>query len=115
MQFAQTLAPFLLIWFVVINLVAVMSFWIDKARSISGGWRIRESTLLSIAFWGGSLGALAAQQWFRHKTTKEPFRSRLNHIAMLHIFIGVVFLIPPIRVPILEMLDAILAELRSIQ
>lgn len=67
-----------------INLMTVLAFAHDKARAASGGWRVRESTLLGMAFFGGSPGALWARRRFRHKTRKQPFGTCLNVIAMLH-------------------------------
>ncbi len=39
-----------LIVLIAINLLTVLTFAHDKARAASGGWRVRESTLLSLAF-----------------------------------------------------------------
>ena len=50
---------------------------LDKRFATLGGHRISERTLLTLAAIGGSLGAIAAQQAFRHKTRKEPFRTLL--------------------------------------
>ncbi|USU03765.1 DUF1294 domain-containing protein [Sphingomonadaceae bacterium OTU29LAMAA1] len=74
----------LLLALVVINLLTVLTFAHDKARASSGGWRVRESTLLSLAFFGGSPGALWARRRFRHKTRKQPFATYLDLIAMVH-------------------------------
>ncbi|WP_340689078.1 DUF1294 domain-containing protein [Sphingomonas liriopis] len=70
--------------FVAINLLTVLAFMHDKARATSGGWRVRESTLLGLAALGGSPGALWARQRFRHKTRKQPFATYLDLIAMVH-------------------------------
>jgi uncharacterized membrane protein YsdA (DUF1294 family) len=69
---------------VLINLITFWSFRYDKRQSQTGGWRISESTLLSLALVGGSVGAKVAQRRYRHKTRKEPFRSRLNFICVLN-------------------------------
>ncbi|USU11008.1 DUF1294 domain-containing protein [Sphingomonadaceae bacterium OTU29THOMA1] len=74
----------LLLALVVINLLTVLTFAHDKARASSGGWRVREWTLLSLAFVGGSPGALWARRRFRHKTRKQPFATYLDLIAMVH-------------------------------
>lgn len=67
-----------------VNLATFAAFWRDKHLARAGGRRIPEKTLLWLAFAGGSLGALSAQHLFRHKTRKEPFRSRLYAIVVLH-------------------------------
>lgn len=72
--------PFL----VIANATTVAAFAIDKRRARAGEWRIAESTLLTLAFCGGSPGALWARARFRHKTRKQPFATQLDVIAMLH-------------------------------
>lgn len=69
----------------VLNLLTYSMFEADKQRAESGDIRISESTLLSLAFFGGSVGAKLAQRRFRHKTRKQPFRGLLNGIVVLHI------------------------------
>ncbi len=68
----QTLA-----YLALVNLTAFANFGWDKRCAISGDRRIPEKTLLGLALIGGAFGAVAAQQTFRHKTRKEPFRTLL--------------------------------------
>ena len=70
-----------LIYLVMVNVVCFAVFAIDTRRARDGGRRIPERVLLRLAMMGGSPGALFAQQWLRHKTRKEPFRSRLLMIV----------------------------------
>lgn len=60
----------IVLFFLVINSIAFLTFWIDKRAAIHGERRVRESTLLLMALFGGSAGALVARQVFRHKTRK---------------------------------------------
>ena len=69
---------------ILMNGIAFGMFAWDKWRSRNGGWRVPESNLLLAAAVGGSVGAIAAQQWLRHKTHKEPFRRILYGIAVVH-------------------------------
>lgn len=78
-----------------INLIAFFLFRYDKRAAERGAWRVRESTLLIFAFLGGSSGAVLAQQLFRHKTRKEPFRSILLTIALSHIAMALLWLLAP--------------------
>jgi uncharacterized membrane protein YsdA (DUF1294 family) len=65
-----------------LNAWTMLRFWQDKQRAITGGRRIAEADLLGLALIGGSPGALLARRWFRHKTRKEPFSTRLLLIAV---------------------------------
>ena len=75
----------LLGYWLIISYAAYLMFKLDKALAIGGLYRVSEAALLGLAFWGGSIGAKIAQRRFRHKTRKEPFRSTLNLICVLHI------------------------------
>ena len=81
-------APLMLIcgiglYLIIANLLTCLAFAIDKRRAILGEWRIPEARLLLLAMLGGGLGAKLAQWRFRHKTRKQPFRTRLNLAALL--------------------------------
>jgi uncharacterized membrane protein YsdA (DUF1294 family) len=68
-----------------INIVTFMMFWNDKKAAILGQWRTPEGQLLFFALLGGWPGAKYAQILLRHKTTKEPFRTRLNRIPFYQV------------------------------
>ena len=68
---------------IALNLVTFAMFGIDKAEA--GAWRIAESTLLTLALLGGTLGAYAGRALFRHKTRKQPFGANLFAIAVLQV------------------------------
>jgi uncharacterized membrane protein YsdA (DUF1294 family) len=57
-----------------LNAVALLLYGYDKRQAIAGGSRIPEAVLHVVALLGGSPGALAGQQLFRHKTRKRGFR-----------------------------------------
>jgi uncharacterized membrane protein YsdA (DUF1294 family) len=52
---------------------------------------VRESTLLLVALFGG-VGAWIGQHVLRHKTRKEPFRTRLGMVIAVHLIgVGALF------------------------
>ena len=71
--------------FIAVNLGTFVLFGIDKAKARAGSWRVAESTLLMLAFVGGTLGAYAGRAVFRHKTHKQPFNSNLFAIAVVQV------------------------------
>ena len=54
-----------------VNIVAFIMYGIDKEKARRGAWRIPESTLIGVAFLGGSFGAWAGMRYFHHKTRKK--------------------------------------------
>lgn len=92
MTISQTIAVIILL----INIVTFCMFWWDKDAAREGHWRIPEGRLLGLALFGGSLGAVAGQQLLRHKTRKEPFRTDLMQIVVLHIFVLIAWLSSPL-------------------
>jgi len=74
----------LFVIFLLFNVVTFCLYWWDKEAARDGHWRVSEARLLQFAFLGGSLGAFAAQRLLRHKTRKEPFRTQLMAILILH-------------------------------
>lgn len=69
-------------WLVGVNAATMLAFGRDKRLAQLGQWRIPENTLLMLALLGGSPGALAARQIYRHKTRKQPFSTILYAICV---------------------------------
>ena len=63
----------LYLYLICINIITIAVYGIDKRNAVHGKWRIRVSTLLSLAAAGGSAGALLAMRLFHHKTRKKKF------------------------------------------
>ena len=64
------------IWFRLINVLTMVIYGADKMAARKGMRRIPEVTLLVFGVVGGWPGAIMGQQIFRHKTQKQPFRTR---------------------------------------
>jgi len=75
----------LIVFFALINAFTWYLFWVDKQRAIRRQWRVQESVLLFLAFLGGTIGAFAARNVFRHKTRKQPFVAHLYRILFFQI------------------------------
>lgn len=66
------LAFILVIAIVTTNFISLAVFYLDKQKSRKGSWRIPESKLLLVAFFG-PFGAYAGIQIFKHKKHKLKF------------------------------------------
>ena len=62
-----------MIYLVVINLLTLVIYGIDKLLAILHKVRVMERVLFLLAFIGGGLGALLGMLIFRHKTLKIKF------------------------------------------
>ena len=81
---------YLILYLLIINAVSFFLMLTDKLRAKKNKWRIRESTLLISAGFGGSLGALAGMYTFRHKTKHMKFTLGIPVILVLQITAAVV-------------------------
>ena len=70
------------LYLLLINLVALVVYGVDKRRAKKGKWRISETTLFLVALIGGSVGAIAGMYLFRHKTKHWYFRIGLPVILV---------------------------------
>jgi len=95
-----------IIAYAAINIVTFAAFGIDKWRAERQHARLPEAHLLLLALLGGALGAVAGQQFFRHKTRKQPFRTLLMGAVLVNLAVAAVVLSPEVREAIWETLRA---------
>lgn len=60
-------------YLVIINIIAFVTYGVDKSKAERGAWRIPEKTLILLAVIGGSIGAYLGMWFFHHKTMKPKF------------------------------------------
>ena len=78
---------FLILYLLVINIVTLILFAVDKIAAIEHRSRIRIVTLLGLAFMGGSIGALIAMYVFHHKTKQDYFAVGVPLIILMQIVV----------------------------
>lgn len=67
------------------SLVTFGAYAMDKSAAKAGRWRTQEQTLHLLALAGGWPGALLAQQWLRHKSSKTSFQAVFWLTVVVHI------------------------------
>ncbi len=60
-------------YFLFTTLITFTAFAADKRLAVKHKRRISETILLTLVLIGGSLGAITAMSFFRHKTSKKSF------------------------------------------
>jgi uncharacterized membrane protein YsdA (DUF1294 family)/cold shock CspA family protein len=58
-----------------VSVITFIAYALDKSAAARGAWRTPERALHGLSLAGGWPGALLAQQFLRHKTTKAEFRA----------------------------------------
>ena len=75
------------IYFLAINCITFLVFYVDKLKAKKNQYRIQEKTLLILSVLGGTIGALLSIQTFRHKTQHKKFTIGIPIILTLQIVI----------------------------
>ncbi|MEC4113242.1 DUF1294 domain-containing protein [Myroides pelagicus] len=82
---------FLIAYLIIINYLAFSMFAYDKEKAIKNGRRVAEKNLLTLCFFGGSLGGWIAMKKLRHKISKDSFK--VKFFAIVAIQIAVFFIL----------------------
>lgn len=69
---------------IVMGPITFVLYGIDKRRAQAERWRISENTLHIFELFGGWLGAIFAQRFFRHKTRDKSYLPMFWGIVVLH-------------------------------
>lgn len=75
----------LLVYLLLVNAAGFLLMLVDKIKAKRNLWRIPEATLMGVAAIGGSIGAIAGMNLFRHKTKHAKFYIGLPVILVLQI------------------------------
>ena len=75
----------LLVYLLLVNAAGFLLMLVDKIKAKRNLWRIPEATLMGVAAIGGSIGAIAGMNLFRHKTRHVKFYIGLPVILSLQI------------------------------
>ena len=84
-----------LIYIAFINLIAFLTFGIDKLKAKHHHYRISEKFLFTLCFIGGSLGGFLGMTIFHHKTLHKSFKYGVPTIFLAELFAFLFFLYKP--------------------
>ena len=74
-------------YLILINLVGILSMYLDKYFAKNNMYRISERNLFLIAVIGGSIGSIIGMYKFRHKTKHKQFTIGLPSILIFQMLI----------------------------
>jgi len=80
----KTANPIPLVLYVLMSILTILYYGVDKKHSLIDRWRIPEVYLHCFELMGGWPGALLAQNEFHHKTKKSGYQRIFWAIVMLH-------------------------------
>ena len=84
--------PFIIYYYILINILLFLLMGIDKSKAKKNKWRIKESTLILTGFLGGALGGFLSMTVFHHKTKKPLFKVSYTLAVIIHLcLLGLVF------------------------
>lgn len=83
----STIEKIIIGYVIVINVITLMMYGIDKWKAKHSKWRIPEATLLIMAAVGGSIGAWTGIKLFHHKTLHKKFKYGVPAILILQLAI----------------------------
>ena len=94
-QLSRGDAALFLLFFAACNLVTFFIYGWDKhCAKKKGRRRVPEATLLLLAAFGGSIGAILGMRLFRHKTLHKKFRYGLPAILLVQLTLALWWLWP---------------------
>ena len=75
------------LYLIIINISSLLLMGLDKILAIKKKRRISEHTLITISFFGGSIGTLLGMLIFRHKIRKPKFYILVPLFIIILVFI----------------------------
>ncbi len=80
---------FIIHYLLIINVITLIVYGVDKYKAKQEKWRIPESTLLLLAAIGGSIGAWLGMKVWHHKTMHKKFQYGVPAILVAQVVFAV--------------------------
>ncbi len=85
LQWKGALPGVAMLGYPLLSMVTLVAYVLDKSAAQSNEWRTPEYFLQLLALAGGWPGAIVAQQFLRHKTSKESFQRRFWFVVAVNV------------------------------
>ena len=85
-------------YLIFINIVGILSMYLDKYFAKNNMYRISEKNLFLIAIIGGSIGSIIGMYKFRHKTKHKQFTIGLPSILIFQILNIITTILPSLQI-----------------
>ena len=76
---------FIYAYLIIINIIAYLSYGIDKRRAVKNKYRLSEAYLLSLSLLGGFVGSAFGMKHFHHKTKKLYFKAVIIFSILIYV------------------------------
>jgi uncharacterized membrane protein YsdA (DUF1294 family) len=73
------------LFLIILNLITLIIFGYDKFLATNHKKRISENMLLSVTFFGGTIGTLLGMLIFRHKISKRSFLLKFAFVVLIQV------------------------------
>lgn len=78
------LLSYIIIYYIVINVISFFTMFYDKRQAINKGYRVSEKTLFTLALAFGGVGIYLGMLAFKHKTKHIVFKIFIPIIIILN-------------------------------
>nr|WP_317332660.1 DUF1294 domain-containing protein [uncultured Romboutsia sp.] len=79
-------------YLIFVNIIGLLSMYLDKCFAKNNMYRISEKTIFLIAIMGGSIGSIIGMYQFRHKTKHRQFTIGLPVVIFTQIMILIYYI-----------------------
>ena len=91
--FTKKLNLLFIFWYVALSIITYILYAKDKKAALNGSWRVSELTLHILSLLGGWVGAMFAQTYLNHKSTKSEFQTNYYFTVIINIGLLILLLI----------------------
>ena len=82
-----------LIYLLVLSIITLIAYGVDKSKAKNGQYRTKEKTLLLLSILGGAFGGYFGMLIFHHKTKREHWYFSFVNVLFIIIHTAILFVL----------------------